>query len=138
MHLRHGIIAGLCWGLAGLIGTAIGIAAFTFDYAFDLPSNLTRWRIRAFPGIVVVPLLMFFAGVVTYTPTRHVGFAKNLAILAVTTLPLAAILGTLGMAHPRYKSVDHPPMYVSEVSDVLGAARCGIISTSQCPFRSAP
>jgi len=109
------LIAGFCWGLAGLIGAAIGIAAFTFDYTFDLRCNLVWWEMHAFPGIVVIPMLLFFAAVVTYTPTGHIGFAKNLAILAVTTLPLAAILGTTGMAHPRYKSIDHPPMYVSEV-----------------------
>jgi len=115
MHLRRGILAGLCWGLAGLIGAALGIAVFTFDYTSDLRSNLGWWRIHAFPGIVVIPMLLFFAGVVTYTPTRHVGFAWNLAILAVTTLPLAALLGALGMAHPRHKSIEHPPIYISEV-----------------------
>jgi len=115
VHLRRGIIAGFCWGLAGLIAAAVGIAAFTFECNHDLRSNLAWWLMHAFPGIVVIPMLLFFAGVVTYTPTRRVGFVKNLAILTVTALPLAGILGALGMAHPRYKSIDHPPMYFSEV-----------------------
>ena len=87
----------------------------TFDSALDLSSNLAWWRMHAFPGVVVIPMLLFFAGVVTYTPTRHVGFAKTLATLVVMTLPLAGILGALGMFHPRYKGMDRPPIYISEV-----------------------
>lgn len=60
-------------------------------------------------------MLLFFAGFVTYTPKRYGGFAKTLGIFTFTALPLAAILGNLGMAHPRYKGPEHPPMYFSEV-----------------------
>jgi hypothetical protein len=115
MYLRRGIIAGLSWGLAGLIGAALGAAAFTFDFAVDLQGNLASWRLHAPPGIMVIPMLLFFAGIVTYMPTRYVGFAKNLAILTVTTLPLGEILGALGRAYLRCKGTDHPSMYVSEV-----------------------
>ncbi len=116
MHFRRGILAGFCWGLAGLVCAAAGIAAFTFESGHSLSSNIAWWRLHAFPGLVVIPLFLFFAGVVTYTPTRHVGFAKNLAILGVTVLPFAAILGLLGMDQPRYKgNAEHPPMYLSEV-----------------------
>jgi hypothetical protein len=115
MHVRRGIIAGIGWGLVGLIAAAVGSAVLSFDHEYDLRSNLAWWQMHALPGIPIIPMLLFFAGVVTYMPARHVGFAKTLAILVVTTLPLAGILGALGMAHRRYKGIDHPPMYISEV-----------------------
>jgi hypothetical protein len=91
MHFRRGILAGFCWGLAGLVSAAAGIAAFSVESGHSLSSNIAWWRLHAFPGLVVIPLFLFSAGVVTYTPTRHVGFAKNLAILFVTVLPLARV-----------------------------------------------
>lgn len=116
MHIRRGIIAGVCWGVLGFVGAAAGNAAFTFDYSHRLQYDIEWWWSHyAFPGVVVIPMLLFFTGVVTYMPPRHVRFAKNLVILAITTFPLAAILGTLGMAYPRVKASDPPLMSISEV-----------------------
>ena len=116
VHIRRGVIAGFYWGFAGLVGTAVGIAASTFDRDYDLQFNMARWLVNAFPtAIVVIPMLLFFTGVVTHTPTRHVGFAKNLAILTITTLPLAGILGALGMDPHRDKPGTPPLITISEV-----------------------
>jgi hypothetical protein len=65
--------------------------------------------------MTIISMLLFFTGFVTYTPKRYSGLAKTLVIFTFTALPLAAILGSLGMAHPRYKGPEHPPMYFSEV-----------------------
>jgi hypothetical protein len=160
MNLRRGLLAGLSWGLVGLVGPPAVIAAFTLVYwwfcgiqAFDRRYDIVWWQDHAFPGIVVIPMLLFFAGLVTYAPKRHVGFAKNLAILAVTSLPLAALLGAMGMAHRRYKSIEHPPIYFSEVlmflipltalSVLFIAARSGRparvgSSTDESPRSAAP
>ena len=141
MSLRRGLLAGLFWGLVGLVGPPAGIAAFTLvswwfcgTQPFDRRYDILWWQHRAFPGIVVIPMLLFFAGLVTYAPNRHGGFAKNLGILAVTSLPLAAILGAMGMAHPRYKSMEHPPMYFSEVLMFLipSAAVSLLLITARC------
>jgi len=105
MNLRRGLLAGLSWGLAGLLGLATVIAAFTvaswwFNHtrSFDREYDIAWWQQRAFPGIVVIPMLLFFTGFTSYAPKRQVGFAKTFAILAVTSLPLAALLGAMGMA----------------------------------------
>ncbi len=79
------------------------------------------WRLRVFPGIVVIPMLLFFSGFANFAlkTDRRLGLAKSLLVMTLTSLPVAAILGSLGMAHPRYKSIEHPPMYLSEIAMFL-------------------
>jgi hypothetical protein len=115
IHVRRGWAAGFFLGLAGFLGTAVVIGALTSDYGQDLHSNLAWWLTYAFPGIVVIPMLLFFAGLSTYAPHIYCGFAKTLAILAFTSLPVAVFLGRMGMAHPRSKFTEQPPMYLSEI-----------------------
>lgn len=122
MNFRRGVLAGIAFGLAGLVGPPLVIGAVTGvawwlngTPRFDRRWDILWWWDRAFPGIVVIPLLLFFTGLATYTPQRYFGFAKTLLILAVTSLPLSAFLGVAGWAHPRVKSIEHPPMYLSEV-----------------------
>ena len=122
MNLKSGLIAGLSWGLGGLLGLPAVIAAFTLIYwwfcdtpNFDRKYDIGWWQLHAFPGLVVIPMLLFFAGFTSHASERATGFARTLGILAVTSLPMAVLLGAMGMAHFREKSAEHPPMYFSEV-----------------------
>lgn len=122
MNIRRGLIAGTIWGLAGLVSPVCVIAAFTIvrwwlegTRDFDREYDVAWWTMRAYPGIVVVPMFLFFAGLATYAPRRCFGFAKTLLILLITSLPLSIVLAAAGMAHRRIKGEEHPPMYLSEV-----------------------
>lgn len=122
MNLCRGFIVGLTCGLTGLVGLPVMIAAGTLVSgwlrgadSFDRQYDIMWWKGHAFPAIVVIPMLLFFAGFVTVASRRRVGFLKNFALLSLVSLPLSTLLGVMGMAPPRYKSIEHPSIYFSEI-----------------------
>ena len=123
MNLQRGIFAGLLTTLIFVIPVAI-IAVCTYihwelneTHSFDREYDVQWWRRRAFPGIFAIPLLLFFSGLTNFSlpNSRRLGMPLTLILITVCSLPIAGILGSLGMAHPRIKSIQHPPIYVSEI-----------------------
>jgi hypothetical protein len=120
--LLLGVRCGCGLAAAGFLGVAAIIVAQDVLWSMrvgyvSLPFYTTArfWSMYGFPPLFVVPLAMFTAGLATYAPRKRIGFARTLALLCVIALPMAGILGALGMSPPRYRSISHPPMYWSEV-----------------------
>lgn len=122
MNFRHAMLGGLVYGAAGLAGLAVAsplcVIAYRWlanDAGIQGNRDMRLWIFLSFPGVVVIPLLLFFTGFVVSSGRGPSRFAATLVILAVTAIPWAGVLAALGMSPPRYRSIQHPPMYLSEV-----------------------
>ena len=73
------------------------------------------WLLYGFPLLLVVPLATFLAGVTSASPAKRFGYARTLGLICICALPVSAVLANLGMSPPRYRSIQHPPMYWAEV-----------------------
>jgi hypothetical protein len=71
-------------------------------------------RRLAFPSVGMAWILAATAWA-TFAPIRAWRFIRNLALLAVISVPSWWILASLGMSSPRYKGPAHPPIYPSEI-----------------------
>lgn len=111
--------------LAGVIGFAVPVvvmaaataarwailASNEADRAYDLawlPTNLA--------GAAIAFTFVFAgAGLATYAPNRTYRFLRTLGIVVLISIPSWWALAACGMAHTRYKGIEHPIIYPSEV-----------------------
>ena len=127
LNLPRGLLGAFFSALIFPIPVAV-IAVVTYAHwelndtrQFDRQYDINWWRLRAFPGVVVVPLLLFFSGLANFAlpRSRRMGMPLTLGLILLTSLPISGILGSLGMAHQRIRSIEHPPMYLSEIFMIL-------------------
>jgi hypothetical protein len=89
--------------------TFTGASDFDRKYDVDrLPEKLT------YPAFVV-SWVFAATGWATFAPRRHYRFTKTLFMITVISVPLWYVLGSMGMSPPRYKGIDHPLFYPSEI-----------------------
>jgi hypothetical protein len=121
MNVARGIIAALIWAAAGIIVPVVVVGGYTIlswhfndTLEVDRDYDIAWWRMHAVPPLVGVPIYLGLTAWATYTPKRNHGFAKTLAIIFFTAIPSTWFLAALEMTPRRYKSIEHPDIYVSE------------------------
>jgi predicted permease len=122
MNIARGIIAGLMGALIGAVVPVVVVATFTLlSWHFhdtlegDRQYDIAWWRMHAVPPLVGAAIYLGLTAWATYTPKRNCGFAKTLAIIFFTSVPLTWLLAALHLTPTRYKNVEHPAMYFSEL-----------------------
>jgi hypothetical protein len=121
-NLRRGIRHGIGMAVLGTIAVVVIIVAIdmlpsVLDGYMSFSPYLTVgfWKLYGFPLLLFVPLATFLAGVASTSPAKRFGYARTLGVICFFALPVSAVLANLGMSPPRYRSIQHPPMYWTEV-----------------------
>lgn len=122
MNVARGILAALIWAFAGSVVPVLVVGGYTVlswhinnTPAIDRDYDVGWWRMHAIPPLVAASVYLGLTAWATYTPKRNYGFAKTLAILFFTAIPLAMLLGAFISTPRRYRSVEHPDIYGSEL-----------------------
>ncbi len=122
LNVRRGIIAALTGALVALVlvvllygGFIIVRGWFEGTSEFQRSANLRyMWKELAFPflgcGAVTAA-----AGWATYAPPGRHHFAWSLVLVVLGSIPLMSLLSTVIEPVRRYKSIEHPLYYPSEV-----------------------
>ena len=122
LNFVRGILSAAAWGLVGAIAAVALVSLGTLAYwhlndtrQFDRQYDINWWRTRALPPIIGVTTLLACAGWAAYAPRGKHRFATTLAILFFLSIPLWFVLGSMELTPRRVKSVEHPPLYPSEL-----------------------
>ena len=118
-----GVLSMLLFAIPLAVGAVITYAYWEINNisTFDRNYDIDWWKLRAFPAVVLIPLMLFFSGFTNYSlaTDRRLGLPITLVTTTLFSFPLIGILGAMGMAHPRYRSIQHPPMYLSEIIAII-------------------
>jgi hypothetical protein len=116
-----GIAAALVYGLVGFCAPIVVVLTFTvFRWFLENASEFDRDAdLRRLPGqlifmVVGTAFIFSAAGFATYAPRGRFRFTWTLLRIFILTATSWFLLAATGVMRPRYKSADHPLIYVSE------------------------
>lgn len=120
-NVLRGIRAALLCGAIGGAAPILFVVTYTMGrWVIEGTSDFDRaYDLYRLPQVLVFPVIgtafvFAAAGWATYAPKGSYRFARTLLLIAVISVPSWFALAGMGMAVPRYKSIEHPPIYPRE------------------------
>jgi hypothetical protein len=123
---RVSIVRGSCFallfGIVGFVTPVVIVTGYTvLNWIIEGSGDVDRrYDLCLLPTKVVFPAVataFVFAGAgwATFARRGRLRFVLMLALISTVSVPSWFVLAVIGMSPPRYKCIDHPLMYPSEV-----------------------
>jgi hypothetical protein len=127
LDIRAGLLAAIRWGVIGAIApviivAAMGIVEFWQELRlFGAYDEWLRWCIKASLGPVIgCTLVLAGAGWTSQAPRPTRSIVSSVLVITAASVAMWFLLALAKITPPRYKKIEHPVMYPSEVFVLIG------------------